>query len=64
MNLRNLLTGTVLGAVVALLVRELAQYGLVFSDWRLPLPRGLEALETGALVGALSQLTSQRRSAR
>ena len=64
MNLRNLLTGTVLGAVVALLVRELVQYGLVLSDWRLPLPRGLEAVVTGAIIGAMSQLTSQRRPAR
>jgi gas vesicle protein len=64
MNLRNLLTGALVGAAVALLVREFNQYGLALSDWRLPLPRGLEAVEIGAIAGALSQLINQRRSAR
>jgi hypothetical protein len=64
MNVRNLLTGAAVGAVAALLVRELNQFGLALSDWRLPLPRGLEAVEYGALAGVLSQLISQRRSAR
>jgi hypothetical protein len=64
MNIPNLLTGAVVGAAAALIVRELNQYGLAFSDWRLPLPHGLEAVEMGALVGVLSQLFSQWRSAR
>jgi hypothetical protein len=64
MNLPNLVTGAVVGAVVALIVRELNQYGLALSDWRLPLPRGLEAVEIGAAAGLFSQLISQRRSAR
>ncbi|MFA6113829.1 MAG: hypothetical protein WC729_07545 [Sphingomonas sp.] len=64
MNIPNLLTGAVVGAAAALIVRELNQYGLALSDWRLPLPRGLEAVEMGALVGILSQLFSQWRSAR
>ncbi|MEO7170764.1 MAG: hypothetical protein ABIY39_10355 [Sphingomonas sp.] len=64
MNLPNLVTGAVVGAAAALIVRELNQYGLALSDWRLPLPRGLEAVEIGALVGLFSQLFSQWRSAR
>lgn len=64
MNLPNLVTGAVVGAGAALIVRELNQYGLALSDWRLPLPRGLEAVEMGALIGILSQLFSQWRSAR
>ena len=64
MNIPNLLTGAVVGAAAALVVRELNQYGLALSDWRLPLPRGLEAVEMGAVVGFLSQLFSQWRSAR
>ena len=64
MNIPTLVTGAVVGAVVALIVRELHQYGLTLSDWRLPLPRGLEAVEMGAVVGILSQLISQRRSTR
>jgi len=64
MNLPNLVTGALVGAAVALVVRELSQYGLSFADWRLPLPRGLEAIEIGAAAGFVSQLVSQRRSAR
>ena len=64
MNLPNLVTGALVGAAAALIVRELSQYGLALSDWRLPLPRGLEAVEMGAAAGLLSQLISQRRSAR
>ncbi|CUS45985.1 MAG: hypothetical protein V4610_20960 [Pseudomonadota bacterium] len=64
MNLPNLVTGAVVGAAAALIVRELNQYGLALSDWRLPLPRGLEAVEIGALVGLFSQLFSQWRPAR
>ena len=64
MNIPNLVTGAVVGAITGLVVRELNQYGLAFSDWRLPLPRGLEAVEIGALAGIFSQLISQRRSAR
>jgi len=64
MNIPNLVTGALVGAAAALIVRELNQYGLALSDWRLPLPRGLEAVEMGALVGTLSQLISQWRSAR
>jgi uncharacterized membrane protein YeaQ/YmgE (transglycosylase-associated protein family) len=64
MNIPNLVTGAVVGAITGLIVRELNQCGLAFSDWRLPLPRGLESVEIGALAGIFSQLISQRRSAR
>ncbi|MEO9129590.1 MAG: hypothetical protein ABI240_00115 [Sphingomonas sp.] len=64
MNIPNLVTGALVGATAALIMRELNQYGLALSEWRLPLPHGLEAVEAGAVVGILSQLIGQWRSAR
>ncbi|WP_143023266.1 hypothetical protein [Sphingomonas sp. NFR15] len=57
--MRNLLTGIIVGAVAAALVRELNQYGLAFANWSLRVPRIGEALATGAIVGAVSQIVAQ-----
>lgn len=61
---RTLLTGIVLGAVVALLVREVSQFGLAFAAWTFGGPRAGEALVTGALIGAASQLFGPSRGRR
>ncbi|MBN8814582.1 MAG: hypothetical protein J0J06_03940 [Sphingomonas sp.] len=63
-NIRNLLTGIAVGAVVALLVREINQFGLDFAQWSLRAPRVVEALVSGALIGAMSQLVGQSRGRR
>ncbi|WP_260598833.1 hypothetical protein [Sphingomonas endolithica] len=61
---RNLLLGIVLGAVVALIVQLIGQYGLALGQWTVRGPRVGEALITGALIGAVSQLVGQTRGRR
>ena len=61
---RSLLTGIVLGAIVAVLIRELFLFGLAVRSWTYAGPRIGEALVTGALVGAMSQLFGQSRGRR
>jgi len=61
---RNLVTGVIVGSIVALLVREINQFGLAFGDWSLHAPRVGEALAIGALVGGISQLFGQSRGRR
>ena len=61
---RGLVTGIVLGAIISLLVRELNQFGLALSQWSFQGPRAGEALVTGALIGAISQLFGQSRGRR
>lgn len=63
-SVRNLLTGIAVGAIVALLVREIDQYGLVVTNWSLHAPRIGETLAIGALAGAASQLVGQSRGRR
>ena len=63
-DVRNLLTAIVIGACLALLVRELNQYGLLLTEWNLGAPRTGEAVVTGGLVGAVSQLLGQVRRRR
>jgi len=63
-SVRALLTGIVVGAIVAMLVREINQYGLAFANWSLRAPRIGEALATGAIVGAASQMFAQSRGRR
>ena len=61
---RSLVTGVVLGAIIALLVRELNQFGLAFAQWSFTGPRAGEALVTGALISAVSPLFGQARGRR
>jgi hypothetical protein len=61
---RNLLLGIVLGAIVALIVQLIGQYGLALGQWNVRGPRVGEALITGALIGAVSQLVGQTRGRR
>ena len=63
-SVRSLLTGIIVGAIVAALVREINQYGLGFANWGLRAPRLGEALATGAIVGAVSQIVAQSRGRR
>ncbi len=58
-SVRSMLTGIVVGAIVSLLVREISQFGLSLSEWRLQGPRVGEALISGALIGSISQLFGQ-----
>jgi hypothetical protein len=64
MNVRNFVTGIVVGAVVSLLVHEIYQFGLSFAQWSFQGPRIGQALITGALIGACSQLVGQSRGRR
>ncbi|MDH7970565.1 hypothetical protein QH494_00055 [Sphingomonas sp. AR_OL41] len=64
MNVPGLITGTIVGALAALLVRELNQFGLALADWSLAAPRVGEALLIGALVGMISQIFAQKRASR
>ena len=63
-NARHLLTGIVLSAIVALLVHELFQFGLAFTQWSFQGPRVGQALVTGGLIGAISQSFGQSRGRR
>ena len=63
-SVRNLLTGIVLGAIVSVLVRQIAAHGLEVRGWEFAGARTGEALVTGALVGAVSQMFGQTRGRR
>jgi len=63
-NARNLITAMIVGAIVAGLVREIGQYGLVITNWSLHAPRLEEYLVLGALVAAISQLIGQGKGRR
>jgi hypothetical protein len=61
---RTLLTGIVLGAVISLVVHELFQFGLAVGQWGFQGPRVGQALVTGGLIGAVSQMFGQSRGRR
>jgi hypothetical protein len=63
-SVRNLLTGIVLGAIVSVLVRQIAAHGLEVRAWAFAGAQTGEALVTGALIGAISQLFGQTRGRR
>ncbi|MCU6452895.1 hypothetical protein LPN01_02270 [Sphingomonas sp. A2-49] len=63
-SVRNLLTGIVLGAIVSVLVRQIAAHGLEVRAWAFAGTQTGEALVTGALVGAISQMFGQTRGRR
>jgi hypothetical protein len=54
----------VVGAIVALIVREVSAFGIDVQRWTLHVPRALDSAKIGAIAGAASNLFGNWRSGR
>jgi len=63
-SVRSLLIGIVVGAIVSVLVHKIVEQGLNAGAWDLTSPRTGQAIVSGALIGAISQMFGQTRGRR